>query len=133
MKVRGFTIIEIFAVMLVVGILIGITLPKLKSMQSDAKITRAKRELNTLKAALEMYHVYHKTYPPLTDRICAEFFLTESSQMVSDPLYDPFGATSTSEYKYFLSPNGRNYVIFSAGLPGQSAPTGIADAGDITY
>ncbi len=50
---KGFTILEILVVLAVLAILIAIAVPRIKGMQDQAGITRAKSELKALQAALE--------------------------------------------------------------------------------
>ncbi|MCK5580671.1 MAG: prepilin-type N-terminal cleavage/methylation domain-containing protein [Candidatus Omnitrophica bacterium] len=130
MRKKGFTIIELLVVMAVISILIGIAIPRIKGMQDEANITKARAETNTLKTAVESYYINQKpnAYPVSSPTICATTLNSASPLIVSEVLYDPFQVTST-EYNYIKSPNGRYYVMFSVGLDGVADITGIDNAG----
>ncbi len=130
---KGFTLLELLVVLAVLGILIGIAVPRIKGMQDQGRVTRAQSEVKALQAALEAYYIHQRSFPAGTDTICASALIPATPQLIKAPLYDPFGATATSEYKYLVSSNRRYYVVFSAGLPGQSQPAAISDAGDISF
>ena len=133
-KTLGFTILEILVVISVIAILIGIAIPKFKGMQDHAKTIKATGDLRTIQAALESYYIHnHNTYPVTTDNICADSLISQSPQLINAPLYDPFAAANT-EYKYMVSsPNGTHFVVWSVGLPGQTPPSSVTDAGEILY
>ncbi len=61
--VRGFTILEILVVLAVLAILIGMAVPRIKGMQDQGSITRAKSELRTLQTAVESFKVTRGSYP----------------------------------------------------------------------
>jgi len=117
---KGFTILEILVVLSVIAILIGIAVPRLKGMQDQANISKAKAELRALQAAIVSYYTNTSpnAYPPTSTTVGATYLTTATPQIISSPLYDPWGATSTTEYKYVLSSNGKYYVIGSVGPNG---------------
>jgi len=60
---KGFTIIELVIVISVLIILIGIAIPRMKGMQDSSNIVRAKKELQTLQAAVESYYTFYHCCP----------------------------------------------------------------------
>jgi len=120
MKNKGFTILEILVVLSVIAILIGIAVPRLKGMQDQANISKAKAELKTLQAAIVSYYTNTSpnAYPPTSTTVATTSLITATPQIISTALYDPWGATSTTEYNYVLSANGQYYVIASVGPNG---------------
>jgi len=131
MKRKGFTIIELLVVIAVISILIGISVPRIKGMQDQANVTKAEGETKTLQTAVESYYINQSpnAYPATSTTICASTFNSASPLIVSDVLYDPFGATTTTEYRYIKSSNGSYYVAFSVGIDGTADITGIGDTG----
>jgi len=117
MKKSGFTILEILVVLAVLVILIGIAVPRIKGMQDQGKIAKVKSELKTIQTALETYRINKKplAYPATTSRITEDVLVIAVPQVVPNIMYDPFGATTTTEYVYVLSANGEYYVIASNG------------------
>ena len=134
---KGFTIIELIIVISVLIILIGIVIPRMKGAQQAGNIVKAKAELQTLQAAIESYYNTNGTYPACGGGCvipCQTFFNGATPQMVSSTLYDPFGGTTTTEYK--LITNGTYYVFASVGAGGNdlngydiNATTGVVNKG----
>lgn len=132
-KIKGFTIIELLVVIAVISILVGIAVPRIKGMQDQANITKAQAETRTIKAAVESYYINQtpNAYPATSTTICATTLNSASPLIVDTVLYDPFGATTTTEYRYIRSSNGKYYIIFSVGINGTAGITGISDTGVI--
>lgn len=60
---RGFTLIEIMVVVVIIGILIGLIAPNILGRVDQAKVTAAKADIATLEQALDMYKLDNQTYP----------------------------------------------------------------------
>ena len=130
---KAFTIVELLVVIVVLGILLGIGVPRINGMMNNSKMVRVKGELTTLQTAIESYYTFISVFPPSGSTICASYLTKTSPNVVGSVLYDPFGATATSEYQYLLSSNGRYYAVWSTGLPGSLQPTSVTNSGDIGY
>lgn len=132
MRKTGFSILEIMMVLSIIAILAGIGIPRLKGMQDDTNITKAKAELQMLKTALEAF--YNNALPhayPATTATLGDVLAAAPSQIApKTPAYDPFGATATTQYSYIL--NGKYYVIFSVGIDRTVQTTAISSAGVVT-
>lgn len=61
---RGFTLIELMVVIVILGILAGLIVPKIMDAPEIAKQQRAKADIQGLGAALKMYKLENGTYPP---------------------------------------------------------------------
>ena len=132
---KGFTIIELLVVISVLVILIGIAIPRFKGMQDAAKVAQAKSELQTMQAAIESYYMNltTKVYPPSSTTVGQSYFLTAVPQIISStPPYDPFGATTTTEYNFLKSSDGNYYVIYSLGASGSGTATIATSGGTVT-
>lgn len=130
---NAFTILELLVVISVLTILIGIAMPKIKGMSQNAQVAQAQKEVQTLVAALEEYKSMNNSFPPSTITVQNSYLISANPKMITNILYDPFGATSTTEYNYLRSGNGKYYVVWSVGLTGQNQPTAISNTGAITY
>lgn len=62
-KNRGFTLIEIMVVVVIIGILIGLVAPNVLGRVDKARVTAAKTDIATLDQALEMYRLDNHAYP----------------------------------------------------------------------
>ncbi len=60
---RGFTLIEIMVVVVIIGILIGLVAPNILGRVDKARVTAAKADIATLEQALEMYRLDNHSYP----------------------------------------------------------------------
>ncbi|MCA9394838.1 MAG: prepilin-type N-terminal cleavage/methylation domain-containing protein [Candidatus Omnitrophica bacterium] len=131
---KGFTLIELMVVMVVIAILVGIAIPRFKGMQDEANITKAQSELKTLQVAVESYRSNQNppAYPDTATSLVEDYLLDASPQIVSSILYDPFNPDNEAEYQYILSDDGHFYIIYSYGPDGVSNILRIQDStGDI--
>jgi len=60
---RGFTLIELVVVVLVMGILAAVAAPKMFDTASNAKINSARQSLSVVRDAIELYRAQIGTYP----------------------------------------------------------------------
>jgi general secretion pathway protein G len=132
---RGFTLIEIMVVVIIIGLLAAVIVPSVMRRVDDAKVAKAKEDIQSLETALQMYYIDNSKYPT------TEQGLTALVQQPSDPAIknwkapyieriskDPWG----SDYQYvFPGTHGKAYDLFSLGADGQPGGEGInADIGN---
>lgn len=129
----GFSIIELLVVISVLTILIGIGIPKIKGFKDNANLLKAKGELKAIQAALQSYYIFSSpnAYPASTTSITTTLS-TATPKVISGVLYDPFGATATTEYNYLRSSNGKYFVAYSVGLNGAIGSIAVSTAGVVT-
>ncbi|MEO7623588.1 MAG: type II secretion system major pseudopilin GspG, partial [Gallionella sp.] len=60
---RGFTLIEIMVVVVIMGILAALIVPKLMGRTDDARIMAAKQDIATVMQALKLYKLDNQRYP----------------------------------------------------------------------
>jgi prepilin-type N-terminal cleavage/methylation domain-containing protein len=134
MKSRGFTIIELLIVMAVISILIAIAIPSFKGMQQEARKTKALGDLRTIKTAIEAYYMDHRNLYPAEASYEASL-VASVPQILPNVLYDPFGATSTTQYIYQLDSHNPStatyYIIYSVG-PARTATAAVSTSGIVT-
>jgi len=134
-RAKGFTLIELLIVMAVIAILIGIALPRFRGMQDESNLARARSELRTLQTAIESYYINRspKSYPAYDGgSILWEAALTGAMpQIISTIVYDPFGATTTNQYRYDASGNRQFYIVWSRGINQENDVLTIGNTGVI--
>ena len=60
---RGFTLIEIMVVVVILGILATIIVPKIMSRPDQARLVKAKQDILAIESALELYKLDNGIYP----------------------------------------------------------------------
>lgn len=134
---RGFTLIEIMVVVVIMGILAALVVPKLMGRTDDARIAAAKQDIATLAQALKLYRLDNQRYPTTEQGLQALITKPTSGPSANgwksggylDKTQlpkDPWG----NAYQY-LSPGIRSgeFDLFSYGADGQ--PGGAGNDADI--
>jgi general secretion pathway protein G len=62
-RAAGFTLIEIMVVVVILGILAAVVIPKLMDAPDKARISKAKTDISALESALNMYKLDNYNYP----------------------------------------------------------------------
>ena len=62
-KSAGFTLIEVMVVVVILGILAAIIVPKIMSRPEQARIVKVKQDLMAIQSALDMYKLDNGMYP----------------------------------------------------------------------
>ena len=98
-KAKGFTLIELMVVIVIIGILVAIALPNFISAQDRAKISSAKANAHTFQTILETYAVdFQGIYAPSSAN------LKTAAQGAANPYWkdfkNPFTGSSGSGNSY---------------------------------
>jgi general secretion pathway protein G len=132
---NGFTLIEVMVVVVILGILASIIIPKIMDKPDEARIVKAKQDIQAIQSALEMYRLANYVYPS-TDQGLEALVQKPSGnpppphwKQVLDRLpQDPWG----HPYQY-LNPgvHGSAVDIWTNGADGQPGGEGVnADIGN---
>jgi general secretion pathway protein G len=135
---RGFTLIEIMVVVVILGILAAIVVPKVMDRPDSARIVKAKQDIRALEAALQMYKLDNFNYPSTDQGLEA---LAKKPSGTPEPRNwkqggyidrmpkDPWG----NDYQYMQPGVHGDVDLFSLGADGRPGGDGInADIGNWT-
>lgn len=132
-QAQGFTLIEIMIVVVILGILAAIVVPKIMDRPDQAKIIKAKQDIRSLEGALNLYRLDNHNYPTTDQGLEALVQKPTDAKTWKQGGYverlpkDPWG----KEYQY-LNPGTHGAIdIFSLGADAQPSGEGVnADIGN---
>lgn len=134
---RGFTLIELMVVIVILGILAGLIVPRIMSRPGEAKQTKARIQIEALETALKLYKLDTGSYPTTDQGLQALVQPPETGAGVSNWKkggYLEKGRVPDDPWGYefvYLSPGIHGeYDIISYGADG--VPEGEEENRDIT-
>ncbi len=65
-RTKGFTLVEILIVVIILGILAAIVIPQFTEASNDARESALASDLQTIRSQVELYKVQHNMYPGYT-------------------------------------------------------------------
>ena len=92
-KRSGFTLIEIILVVVIIGILAGIAIPRMGGKTEKAALVQAQANINSLKMAIQDYELINYVYPSSLDQLLDESKggpYMEKKVIPTDPWDKPF-------------------------------------------
>lgn len=107
---RGFTLIEIMVVVVILGILAGIVVPRLLDRPEEARRTKAQVQIKSLEEALGLYKLDNGSYPTTEQKLDALVSKPEVGRIPSR--YREGGYLK----KVPVDPWGTPYVFLSPGI-----------------
>lgn len=129
---RGFTLIEIMVVVVIIGVLGAIVVPQFMSRPDLAKVTAAHTDIQAISTALEMYRLDTFNYPSTQQGL--EALVTRPSGTPLAKNWNPQGYLKSlpvdpwgTPYQY-LNPgtHSAGYDLFSFGADGVQGGEGFA-------
>ncbi len=135
-KQRGFTLIEVMVVVVILSILAAFVVPNLFENVDKARVTKAKQDIRTIESALKLYKLDNFQYPTQEQGLQA---LVEKPTTPPEPRNwkaggyldrlpkDPWG----NDYQYLNPGENGEIDIYSLGADGQPGGEGLnADIGN---
>lgn len=110
---RGFTLIEIMVVVLIIGVLAALVAPRILSRPDEARAVAAKQDIATVMQALKLYRLDNLKYPTTDQGLSALV-----SKPTSGPLPPNWKAGGYLE-RLPNDPWGHPYQYLNPGLQGE--------------
>ena len=113
LPVRGFTLIEVMVVIVILGVLAALVVPRLLSRPDEARVVAARQDLAVIGQALKLYRLDNQRYPTSEQGL---------QSLVSKPEIAPVPPNwKTGGYIERLpkDPWGNGYVYVNPGLHGE--------------
>ena len=130
---KGFTLLELLVVILIIGLLTALVAPRFLGQVSKSEVTAARAQLDALDKALQSYRIDSGRFPTASQGLAALVTQPTGETRWRGPYLqgevplDPWGTA----YQYRLpGSNGRDFELLSHGR--DRAPGGSADDADIT-
>lgn len=127
-KQKGFSLIEIMVVVVILGILASIVVPKIMSRPDEARRVKAKQDVLAIQNALDLYKLDNGNYPTTDQGLLA---LVEKPSTNPEPTHwtqylksvpkDPWNR----DYLYMNPGEHSDVDVFTYGADGQPGGTGI--------
>ena len=133
---RGFTLIEIMVVVIIIGLLAAVVVPQFLGRVDDARVAKAKQDVQAMQTALTMFKLDNYVYPTTELGLQALVKKPDSTLIknwraggyLQHLNKDPWGNTYLYEVP---GKHGTEYDLYSLGADGQPGGDGInADIGN---
>ena len=133
---RGFTLIEIMVVVVIIGLLAAVIVPQLMGNVDQARVAKARQDIQAIETALTMFRLDNSKYPA-TDQGLKSLIQQPTDPSIRNwrpggyvkkPSRDPWG----NDYQYvYPGTHGTEYDLFSLGADGQPGGENLdADIGN---
>jgi general secretion pathway protein G len=105
---NGFTLIEVMIVIVILGVLAALIVPKVMSRPDEARAVAARQDIATIMQAMKLYRLDNRNYPSVEQGLVA---------LVKKPEVDPLPPNWKSYIERLpLDPWGNPYQYLNPGL-----------------
>ena len=132
-RARGFTLIEIMVVVVIIGLLAAVIVPEVVNKVDEARIAKAKEDIQSLETALTEYRLDNSVYP--TNEQGLQALVKRPTGAALDNWHGPYIQRLVKDpwghpYHYaYPGTHGLPYDLYTLGADNQ--PGGTGDNADI--
>ncbi len=111
LKLKAFSTLELLIYLTIVGIILMIAIPNIKTIRNAANEFACKSEMESIKSALELWHTKYQEYPSGLKDLVNESYISQKA------LADPW----KNEYIYrvqYQNKKSHSYLLLSPGGDG---------------
>jgi general secretion pathway protein G len=124
---RGFTLIELMVVLVIIGVLAALIVPNVLDRTDDARATAARTDVNNLMQALKLYKLDNQRYPSTEQGLDALVRKPTSGAVAPNwrPYLDKLPADPWGRPYQYINPGVKGEIdVFSFGADGQPGGEG---------
>jgi prepilin-type N-terminal cleavage/methylation domain-containing protein len=104
---KGFTIVELLIVIVVIGILALLVITTYSGIQAKARNAKRQSDIKAVQTQLEAFYSQNSYYPSLTDMNSSAWLATNMKSLDTNALIDPSSPTQSTQLA--SSPTAKQY------------------------
>ena len=114
----GFTLIEIMVVVLILGLLAALVVPRIVGRTDDARVTKAKSDIKAIESALNLFKIDNGFYPSSAEGLAALVQAPPRAKKWNPDGYLDKMPVDPWQNPYIYQSDGRQIIVASMGADG---------------